>query len=161
MAQLDDSDSRAKVDGEGLPWWSRGKDWTLSPKWSIDFIPGQGTKIPHGTDKEGKEKQDGWVEFYGAIYVQRKELQNDWCCPAVGRAAFWGRHVHWTEAGDPLVGEALWGHKLSGCVGGQKSFQLPDSVTSWFSNQDSTGTGENYASPTWAKVYQPYCKSNL
>ena len=127
-------------------------------KAELGSIPGQGTKIPHGTDKEEKEKQDGWVEFY----VQRKELWDDWCCPAAGRAAFWGSHVHWTEAGDPLVSEALWGHKkLSGCLGGWKSFQLPDSVTSWFSNRDSTGTGENYASPTWTKVYQPHCKSDL
>lgn len=107
-----------------------------------------------------RTKMDGW-QFYGDIYVQKKELWDDWCCPAVGRAAFWGGHVQWTETGNPLVGETLWEYKkLLGQVGDWKSFQLPDSVTPWFSNQDSERAVENYASPTWEKVYQLHYRSN-
>ena len=103
----------------------------LSVRRRVASIPRQGTNTPRGADKTEKGKEDGWVEFNRAIYVQKKELWGDWCCLAVGGAAFGGRHVHWTEAGDPLVGEALRGYKkLSGWVGDWKSFRLPDSVTS-------------------------------
>lgn len=130
MDQSDDSDSRAKVDGEGLRWWCRGPDCALSVQRRVASIPRQGTKTPHGADKkEKKRKKDGWVEFNRAIYLQRKELRGDWCCPAAGGAAFGGRHVHWTEAGDPLVGEALWGYKkLLSWVGDWKSFWLQPNV---------------------------------
>lgn len=130
MNQSDDSDSRAKVDGEGLPWWCRGPDRVLSVQRRVASIPRQGTKIPHGADKKEKEKKmDGWSSTEPS--VQRKELWGDWCCPAAGRDAFGGRHVHRTEAGDPLVGEALRGYKkLLGWVGDWKSLWLPDSVTS-------------------------------
>ena len=82
----------------------------------------------HMVRTEKKRKKTGWVELNRAIYVQRKELWGDWYCLAAGGSAFGGRHVDQTEAGDLLVGEALWGYKkLSGWVGDWKSFWLPKS----------------------------------
>ena len=59
MDQSGDSDSRAKVDGEGLWWWCRGPDGALSVQRRVASIPRQGTKIPHGADR--KEKEKNWM----------------------------------------------------------------------------------------------------
>lgn len=57
MNQSDDSDSRAKVDGEGLPWWCRGPDCLLSVQRRVASIPRQGTKIPLVPTKKKKKRR--------------------------------------------------------------------------------------------------------
>lgn len=69
----------------------------------------------------------------------------------IGAAQQWAglpfevRRVHWTEAGDPLVGEPY------GDTNSRVAWEvemLSSSQTQLlldFSNRDSTGTGENYA----------------
>ena len=62
--------------------------------------------------------------------MQKKDLLDCWCCPAVGRTVFGGGHVPWSEAKDSLIGDTIWGYKkVLSWVGNWEFCQLPDSVT--------------------------------
>lgn len=48
---------RLKEKSEGLPWWSRGVRLHASTAGDEDFIPAQGTKIPHAPQCCKKKKR--------------------------------------------------------------------------------------------------------